>query len=484
MNRDPVALAAEQFDALIIGGGILGAGIARDAALRGLRVALIDKGDFAGATSSASSKLIHGGFRYLEQRAFRLVAESCRERAILQRIARHLVRPQTFLFPVYDRDRHSLLQIRAGAALYDWLARGRNVGAHQSISAARARMKEPALASTGLRGAVMIYDCQEDDARFCLDNVIHAAELGAICVNYCELTGFITREDRIVAARVRDRQSNDSFEIAARNFVNAAGPWAERVSELAPFSNAGVSLSPTKGIHLLLPKLTQQHALIFQARRDNRILFVLPWGDCSLVGTTDTDWRGDARNARAEADDIEYLLGEVNRLLPDHVVTKSDIITTTAGVRALLRSDFALPSQRSREHRIVRQGRNLIHVLGGKYTTHRLIAEQVVGQFSEAPCRTSDIPLPQHRPPPTGEKICDAPAVFASDIAHACEYEMARTVSDVMRRRTNLALSRHGGVDTAGIVARLMANHFQWNDQQMYASLQEYLHDRDCASRF
>ena len=457
MNRDTSALAAEQFDVLIIGGGILGAGIARDAALRGLRVALIDKGDFASGTSSASSKLIHGGFRYLEQRAFRLVRESCRERAILQRIAPHLVRPLPILFPVYDGNRHSLLKIRAGATIYDFFSHDR----HETLNPARTRMKEPALNPTGLHGAVMIRDCQEDDARFCLDNILHAAELGAVCANYCELTGFITQEDRIIAARTRD-----GIEISARTFINATGPWAEHVAGLAPFPNP-VRLSPTKGVHLLVPKLTQGHGIIFQASHDDRILFVLPWNECSLVGTTDTDWRGDAGNARAETLDVEYLLSEVNRLLNRQLTTR-DILTTFAGVRALLQSDRS-PSLRPREHAILRQGRNLINVVGGKYTTYRLIAQQVVDLLSAAPCRTAQTPLPNYN---------------RGGVPHYCDFEMARSVSDVMRRRTSLALSPQGGPETAAQIARLMADHLHWTDTQMYESLQEYLDDRDRASRF
>ncbi len=484
MNRDLAALAAKQFDLLVIGGGIIGAGIVRDAALRGLHAALIDKGDFTSGTSSASSKLIHGGFRYLEHRAFGLVTEACRERAVLRHVAPHLVHPLELLFPVYDGDPRKLTTIRAGACLYDWLARGRNIASHQSLSADRARMKEPGLAAAGLRGAAVIHDCQEDDARFCLDNIIHAAELDTACANYCELTGFVTREDRIVTARVHDRHDSGSFEIAARVFINAAGPWVERIAGLVPFGDVPVRLSPTKGVHLLVPKLTQRHAIIFQARSDHRILFVVPWGECSLVGTTDTDWNGDPNHARADAGDVEYLLTEVNRLFPDRPLVRPDVITTFAGVRSLLESDETNPSRRSREHCIIRQGRNFITVAGGKYTTYRLIAEQVVNELTEAPCRTADTPLPEHRPANAGDRISDAPPVFVSDIAHACDYEMAMTVSDVMRRRTGLALSRHGGVETAGYVARLMANHCQWTDQQMDSSLQEYVDAYHRASRF
>lgn len=482
MKRDLAAFSGQTFDLLVIGSGIFGAGVARDAALRGLRVALVEKSDFASGTSSRSSKLIHGGFRYLEQYAFGLVAEACRERRILQKIAPHLVRPLPFLFPVYDGDARSLTKIRLGMTLYDLMARYQNVAPHQSLSPEAVLAKEPSLCQRGLRGAVQFYDCQEDDARFCLENVIHAAECGAVCANYCEVTGFVTQGNRIVAARVADRLGgSETFEITARVFVNAAGPWVETIADLAGSDGQRVALSPTKGVHLLLPRLTNQHAISFQSRRDSRILFVIPWGDSSIVGTTDTDWQGDPAQAQAEPADIAYLLHEIQTVLPGSPVTSADAITTFAGIRALLRSHVANPSRRSREHSIIRHGENLISIAGGKYTTYRAIAEETVNRVCgllgtrAALCRTAETPLPEHHPPLAAEQIADAPAVYASDIVHACEYEMAVTVSDVMRRRTGLALSRHGGTETATAVARLMAAPLGWTDDQRDCSLQQYL---------
>ncbi len=484
MKRDLAALANQCFDLLVIGGGIFGAGVARDAALRGLSVALIDKGDFSGGTSSCSSKLIHGGFRYLEQYAFGLVAEACRERQILQRLAPHLVRPQPFLFPVYRDDPRSLMKVRLGMTLYDWMARGRNVARHQALSAGDTLAQEPALARAGLRGSVLFYDCQEDDARFCVATILHAAECGAVCANYCELTGFTARGDSLTAARVVDRLGGlGEFEISARAFINAAGPWVETVAGLAPSAGARLTLSPTKGVHLLLPRLTRQHAIACQSRRDGRVMFIIPWGDCTLVGTTDTDWHGDLADVRAGAADVEYLLEEARLMLPDSSVKAADIITTFAGVRALVGSGAASPSSRSREHRIARQGANLLSIAGGKYTTHRAIAEEIVDQAGgilgrrSAPCRTAVTPLPDHRPSPAGQQISGSPAVSASDIAHVCADEMAVTVADVMRRRTGLALSRHGGPETAVVVAALMAPVLGWNDEQRDRSLQEYCHE-------
>ena len=480
MNRDISALSDQYFDILVIGGGIFGAGVARDAALRGLRVGLIEKSDFASGTSSRSSKLIHGGFRYLQQRDFKLVFEACRERRILQRIAPHHVRPLPFLFPIYKGGSLSLAKLRLGMTLYDWLALYRNIAPHRTLSAKRALEKEPSLSRHGLRGAVMFYDCQEDDARFCVDHILHAAELGAVCLNYCALTGFVTREDRIVAARVRDEVGSCTSEVTARMFINAAGPWVDQVRALTPFDGDATRLSPTKGVHLVLPRLTQDHAIAFQARSDGRVLFVIPWGDYSLVGTTDTEFHGNPDRARAERADVEYLLAEVRTLFPDTPLSEAEVVTTFTGVRSLLASGVASPSARSREHRIVRQGRNLLSIVGGKYTTYRAIAQQTVDaainilNVTAQPCRTAEVPLPNRRPAPTGEKISDSPAVCVGDIAHACEQEMAVTLSDVMRRRTQLALSRAGGPEIALQVARAMAPLLGWSPDEERAQFERY----------
>jgi len=484
MNRDLTALARQEFDVLIIGGGIFGAGVARDAALRGLRVALVEQADFASGTSSRSSKLIHGGFRYIAQADFKLVFEACRERRILQRIAQHLVRPLPFLFPIYRGDPISLVKLRLGMTLYDGLALYRNVAPHRTLSAEQALAQEPTLARDGLLGAVQFYDCQEDDARFCLENVLHAVELGAVCANYCAVTGLATRDGHVVTASVSDQFGTGSFEIAARVFVNAAGPWIEKVSSLTRFNGGQQLLSPAKGVHLLLPKLTERHAIVFSNRRDGRILLVVPWGDCSLVGATDTDFRGDPGNVHAEPPDVEYLLTEVRSLFPAAAVSESDILATTAGVRPLLRSDAGTPSARSREHQIIRQGQNLLSIAGGKYTTYRLIAQQTVDAVYKtlnktvAPCLTARTALPNHRPAPSGEELCGAPVVYASDVVHACQQEMAMTLGDVMRRRTQLALSRNAGAETATRVARVMAPLLQWSADEERVQLDRYLKER------
>lgn len=484
MRRDLQALANQAFDLLVIGGGITGAGIARDAALRGLRVALVEKADFASGTSSRSTKLIHGGFRYLEQGAFGLVHEACRERRILQDIAPQLVKPVAFLLVVYDGDARPLWKVRLGMTLYDLLAAYRNPGRHETLAADRARKLEPALAVAGLRGAVKFYDCQEDDARFCMANILQAADCGAVCANYCEVTGFDRQEDRIVATRVRDVIGGAAFVIRARVVVNAAGPWVEQVDQLAPLPGTPLRLSVTKGVHLVVPRLTSQFGLFFQARRDRRLIFIVPWLEGSIIGSTDTDFRGDPAAAATDDADIEYLLGEVNTLLPGRNLTPAAIVTTFAGVRPLLASGSD-PSARSREHQIQQRGTNLLSIAGGKYTTYRSMAAEAVEAVGRCldvrlpGCLTATTPLPDFRPAPGGEQLAAAPLVYESDIRHACEHEMAVRLSDVMRRRTLLALTPLGGEALARRVAAIMMPLRGWDESETERQVQQYLAERN-----
>ncbi len=486
MQRNLAALTEEVFDLLVIGGGIFGAGVARDAALRGLRVALVDRHDFASGTSGRSSKLIHGGFRYLETYDFALVAESSRERRILRQIAPHRVVPLPLLLPVYRDSRRPLWLLRLGMSLYDLLALYGNVANHQKLSPAQTRDLEPSLASENLRGAIRFFDCQEDDARFCIDNILHAADLGAVCANYCEVIALQSEGGRLAFARVKDHIEGNEFIIRARVFINAAGPWVERVAALSSSVQGPVPrLSPTRGVHMLLPRLTQSHGIFFQGRRDGRMMFVLPWHDCTLVGTTDTDFTGDPATVRADASDVEYLLAETNALFPQTHATVSDVITTFAGIRPLLRSDARNPSARSREHAIIRGGENLLSIAGGKYTTYRLIARQTVDAAypilgrKPPPCLTAKTPIPNPRPPHGGERLAEMPEVFASDIEHAVKHEMAQSIDDVMTRRTGLSLSRFGGMAVAEAAGQIMAVTAGWSAERMHRSLAEYRAERE-----
>ncbi|HET6251413.1 MAG TPA: glycerol-3-phosphate dehydrogenase/oxidase [Tepidisphaeraceae bacterium] len=484
MQRNLATLADNTFDLLIIGGGIFGAGVARDAALRGLSVALVEQNDFASGTSSQSSKLIHGGFRYLEQYDFALVAESCRERRILREIAPHRVKPLPLLLPVYKNDARPLWKLRLGMTLYDLLAMYRNVAAHRTLSAGDALALEPTLRPDNLQGAILYYDCQEDDARFCIDNILHAVELGATCANYCEVIGFNQNDGTLTSAVVRDHLGKRSFEIKARAFVNAAGPWVRKTALAAGHGFKLPRLSPTKGVHLLLPQLTQSHGIFFQGSRDSRMMFALPWNDCTLIGTTDTDFRGDPGDVHPNRQDVEYLLAESNALFPGRHLTPGDVVTSFAGVRPLLGSRTNEPSSRSRSHEISRTCENMLSLAGGKYTTYRLIAQRTVDAIFQILdlkprlCTTGKCPMPDFRPPPEGERISDSPLVHQSDVQSAVRNEMAQSVEGVMRRRVGLTLSAVGNsMKTIEAVAGIMGPLMGWSEEQCRKSIDAYLHE-------
>lgn len=494
MRRNPEALTDQVFDLAIIGGGILGAGIARDAALRGLSTALVEKNDFASGTSSASTKLIHGGLRYLKQFALGLVAESCRERSILLDTAAHLVKPLPLLMPVYEGDQHSLFTLRLGTTIYDWinLSRHRLMPRHVTVSPAEAMHLEPVLPAAGedggaLTGAVVVYDCQMDDARLCIETILDAERNGAVCLNYCQATGLQMQGDRVESVQVEDRIGSQSVDVRARMVINASGPWAEQICafhQAAP----GIRLSPSKGVHLVIPRIVQQHGIYFQSKGDGRMIFLVPWDDACLLGTTDTDFRRDPAEAQAEPADVTYLLSQLNSIMPDVRLSEQDIITSFAGVRALIRSDSRRPSSRSREEIIAQQGDNLLNVAGGKYTTFRAIADRTLRRVYSLlnrrppPCETDTTPLTDRRPKPSGQQLTTSPAVFESDILHACRAEKAVTLTDVMRRRTRLALSGSGRRAVAESVVRIMAAELGWDERAQSAQLSEYL-DRQDRSR-
>jgi len=374
------------FDVLIIGGGINGAGIARDAAMRGMRVALVEKGDFASGTSSKSSKLIHGGVRYLQQGDFRLVWVACRERDLLRRrLAPHLVEPLAFIFPVYRGDPVGFFTLGVGMWLYDALATFRNIKAHKMMSAKRAQRVEPQLRSTGLRGAALYYDCWTDDARLTLETVLDAREEGAVAANYIELKAFIKENGRIVGAVAQDRFGGPPIEIKARSVVNAAGPWVDLVRQLDdPAADACLRL--TKGVHIVVPRerVGNVHAVVMHSPRDRRVLFVIPWGQHDIIGTTDTDFEGAPDTVAADQSDVDYLLESTNWFFPAARLTTADVISAYAGLRPLVASTNAKdPSAVSREEAILESRSGLLTLAGGKLTTYRFVAQEIVDRVAK-----------------------------------------------------------------------------------------------------
>jgi glycerol-3-phosphate dehydrogenase len=370
-------------DLLVIGGGITGAGIARDAARRGLSTALVEMEDFAYGTSSRSSKLVHGGLRYLEQYEFSLVFESVSERRILMDIAPHLVNPLGFLFPVYKSSRRGLWMINAGMWLYDGLSLFRSPKLHRTLKPSEVRTEEPALEATDLTGAPLYFDCATDDARLTLENALDAAKAGATVVTHARVTGFTKDERaRITGVVVEDRQTGQLKQIRAGAVVNATGPWTDRtISMSAP---QGALLRPTKGVHIVVDrsKLPVQNAVVAMHPKDGRVLFVIPWGDKSYVGTTDTDWTGDPADVWATSQDVDYLIDACRGYFPRHPLTRSDVICTWAGLRPLMAPPSTegnlSESKVSREHSIVVGQDGLVTIAGGKLTTYRRMAAEVV----------------------------------------------------------------------------------------------------------
>ena len=374
--------------------------------MRGLGVALIERGDFAGATSSRSSKLIHGGLRYLPQGELRLVRTALAERERLRRLtAPHLVKPLRFLFPLYHGRGPGRFALGAGLWLYDLFARTPRAERHRRVNAARALAAEPMLNPVALAGGAFYYDAGGDDARLTIENMLDAAYHRAAVANYVELERFSHAEGRIAAAEVRDRLGGTRFELRARLFVNAAGPWIDDVRRLDDPA-AAPSVRLTKGVHLVIDRerLPVREALVL-GDAHGRIVFVIPHGEVVLVGTTDTDFEGDRERVAAEPEDLDYLLGVVEQSLQGAALTPADVAASFAGLRALAAAgDGRAPSSVSREEVIIESGTGLISIAGGKLTTHREIAERIVDRAAKILGRgagrspTRDTPLPGRAP--------------------------------------------------------------------------------------
>jgi glycerol-3-phosphate dehydrogenase len=509
--RDPLQLTRQRFDVLIIGGGINGAGIARDLALRGLTVALVDKGDFGGGASSASTKLIHGGLRYLERGDLRLVYESTRERHILQQIAPHLVRPLPILIPAYREDPRHLRTIQAGMLLYELLALGRNTKRHQILSSAQALGDYPLLRPEGLRGAARYWDCSMDDARLCLENILAARAAGAEVVNYLQVVGLLKQRGQLRGVRLCDLETGVDLEVEAQVVINAGGPWLDQLCVLD--GEEDPKLRPSRGSHILLPRLPgQEEALYLTAREDRRLFFVIPWGELSLVGTTDIDHSGPADGVAATEEEIAYLLSETGRHLRIAPPSRDDVVASFAGLRPLLLAGGSVTSA-SREHRIFVSASGLVSIGGGKYTTYRAVAAQVAdlacarlgrgaghsqtdrkplpggatGPFAVFSAAMEQILLAEfellpgqaavligrygsrlpellasiRRQPALLRPVVPGSALLLAELAWAVEHELARTPEDILRRRTPLALQSGRGIAELPAVAHWLAEHLQ-----------------------
>ncbi|MCA9664119.1 MAG: glycerol-3-phosphate dehydrogenase/oxidase [Myxococcales bacterium] len=520
------------FDLVIIGGGINGAAIARDAALRGYSVALIEMQDFAEGTSSRSSRLIHGGLRYLEHAEFALVFESLSERTLLARIARHLVRPLHFVFPVYSGARRGLFTASVGMWLYDVLAMFRNHRRHSRMSPDDLARHVPKLRQHGLKGAVAYYDYQTDDARLVLENVISAVEAGAVCCPRLRAEAYEGEWKGQKRLLVRDLLTDRTFTVHARAGICAAGPWTD---DLVSRTKSGGRhwLRPTKGVHMVVPgdRVSVPSAIVMQHPNDSRVLFALPYHERTVIGTTDTFFEGSPSDVHATSEDIDYLLAAAGHYFPDAKLTRDDVISTWAGIRPLVAEDKSNPGAVSREHRILARNDGMVVIAGGKLTTYRRMAAECVDTAIEiiadadGPRRVTDtptgkLPLPgaegldsdadlealtervsaqigdhevgEHlvltygaramrvarlaeRDGSLRERIADDLPFVWAQIAYAARDEMALTLADALVRRTHVFYrDRDQGLGVLARAADVMGRELGWDAAERERQLTDY----------
>ncbi len=393
MNRSFSSLTNKQFDLLVCGGGIYGAWTAYDATLRGLSVVIVEQGDWASATSSASSKLIHGGLRYLESLDFKLVKKALAERQMLLAMAPHRVWPLRFGLPVYADSRVGTFQIKAGLFMYDSLADNLSADmAHHHFDSQAFAGRFPFLAEGGLKGGFTYGDAQTDDARLVLELISGAMAAGAVCVNYCKLTGWIETDGRVSGATVQDQISRASSEISAKQIVCATGQWTAASEQGRDWCRLD------KGTHLVMPALSTDEALLLTAKSDGRVFFIIPWYGRTLLGTTDADYSGDLDHVAVEPEEVAYLLAEANCYLKT-AWTEKDVVSSYAGLRVMKRSDAASPATVSRDWELKTASNGVHYSVGGKLTSAREdvahIVDAVCAQLGvDTPCATRNRTFP------------------------------------------------------------------------------------------
>lgn len=465
---------------LIIGGGIVGAGIARDAAMRGLKIGLVEQHDFAFGTSSRSSRLLHGGLRYLAQGRVGLVREASVEKKIVHHIAPHLAEPLPFIFPTYrDNKNWKLWQLKIGVKVYDLLCGGRNLGKSTWLSQREALERVPGLASQNLNGAVRYFDGFTNDARLAIDTLRSAAKDGANIVNYCRFVG--AKRGEFWECEIEDRLARKNFPVRARTVVNATGPWADGL----PHSH--VQLRLTKGIHLVVERSRVPVPETVVMTEGKRILFVIPWGERTIIGTTDTDYDGPLDRVFANTDDIRYVIGVTNQFFPSAKLSERDVISAWAGLRPLIADPNGKPSDISRSHEITSPEPDWWDVAGGKLTTYRLMAEQTVDQIAETlkplkrynECATAVEPLLSTNEM-NGFSGILPPEFHRHAVEHFCANEWAIHLDDVMVRRTSWHYYFRDAAQKAERVADWMGELLGWSDAQRVAELDRYRAETDC----
>jgi glycerol-3-phosphate dehydrogenase len=516
------AMAASEQDVLVIGGGVTGAGAALDAVTRGLRVALVEARDLAAGTSSRSSKLIHGGLRYLEQGNVALVREALRERSLLlTTLCPHLARPVPFLLPLQHRV-WERFYVGSGIALYDTMGGRHGVPPHRHLTRRQALRLFPSLRKDALVGAIQYYDGKIDDARHTMMVARTAAHYGALVATSARVTGFLQEGDRVTGARVRDLESGADVVVRARQVINAAGVWTDEIQDMVG-GRGQFKVRASKGVHLLVPRNRIHSVTGLISRTEKSVLFIIPWDSHWIIGTTDTDWQLDLAHPAASQSDIDYLLGHANRLLASPLA-REDVVGVYAGLRPLLAGESESTSTLSREHAVVSPLPGLVMVAGGKYTTYRVMAKDAVdaavhglNRSVPASC-THRIPLSgadgfaaawnsrellaadsglhvgrvehllhrygtlvreliaivgQH--PELAEPLAGAPGYLKVEAYYAASHEGALHLDDILTRRMRISIETWDRGDAAAAeIALLVAPVLGWSEQDVDREVQHY----------
>jgi glycerol-3-phosphate dehydrogenase len=520
------ALAGTEHQVLVVGGGVVGAGVALDAVTRGLTVGLVEARDFGSGTSSRSSKLIHGGLRYLEQLNVSLVREALSERSILlQRLAPHLVHPVSFLFPFthYGWER---AYVGTGVSAYDVLGftmgQSRGLPGHRQLTRKSALKLVPALKRSALTGALVYWDAQVDDARYVMTLLRTAAGYGAHVASRTQVTGFLREGERVTGVRATDLETGAELEIRAQQVVNATGVWSDDIQQLVG-GRGIINVRASKGVHLVVPRDRIQSSTGIILRTPVSVLFVIPWGRHWIIGTTDTDWSLDKAHPAASRTDIDYVLGQLNNVLAVPL-TQDDVEGVYAGLRPLLAGESESTSKLSREHTVAHPVPGLVMIAGGKYTTYRIMARDAVDAVAHgldgkvAPSCTENIPLAgadgyqalwnsryglarssglhvariEHllnrygsmigevldliaADPALGKPLAGADDYLRAEVVYAASHEGARHLDDVLARRTHASIETWDrGVTAAEEAVTLMAGPMKWKSRQIARELENY----------
>ncbi|SFK75628.1 glycerol-3-phosphate dehydrogenase/oxidase [Geodermatophilus ruber] len=515
-------LAGEELDVLVIGGGVVGAGSALDAATRGLKVGLVEARDFAAGTSSRSSKLFHGGLRYLEQFNFSLVFEALRERSlVLNTLCPHLARPVPFIYPLEKRIDRAYVGL--GIGVYDVMGAGRGVpGHHRHLGRKKTAESFPSGKRSAIRGAVRFYEGEVDDARHTMMLARTAATYGALCVTSTRVTEFLREGDRVSGVRVRDLEDGGEFTIRAEQVINAAGIWTDEIQKLVG-GRGQFQVRASKGVHLVIPRNRINSATGIITRTEKSLLFIIPWGSHWIIGTTDTEWNLDLAHPAASRSDIDYLLDHANTLLADPL-TREDVVGVYAGLRPLLSGESEATSKLSREHAVASPVRGLTVIAGGKYTTYRVMAKDAVDsavhglERTVPPSITERIPLVgaegyfaahnarrltaertglpvatvEHllgrygtlcgelfdliaEQPELGQPLDTAPEYLKAEVRYAVSHEGALHLDDVLTRRTRISIEvPDRGEAAAREVADIVAPLLGWTADHADREVEHY----------